>query len=410
MVANHSHKAKARELMALSNGKLSYTEALGLAANLQVRLTLGHIDSCYTVEEATALGLNWEHLKDNFSEVMANADLKLAEIAADGLSPERDLVIFGKAGTGKSVALDAVLAATGLTAKILQSYYQHYGELLKGPNAERGEAEILVIDEVQRLNGSEASSIAAQLQTEKRRIIVIHANSEHGVSEKIERIYPGVELRDPLYLEATRNDYGIRGLRLLDPSVLSRAKAAMIDRPLVETAKNMGVTQTVFETASESAGSINNVLTASEAIQEGRDIIVFGVTGSGKSTLADSIIELSNLRTLILTEGVQRYARRASSAVVLDRETLESVGYGQLLRVRSELIVVDELRRGSEGIELLLEHIPSRLIVVHAATPKIALGRIANSLPSTALRKPLLIEATIEREQPARTSRLIDPS
>ena len=45
MVANHSHKAKARELMALSNGKLSYTQALGLAANLQVRLNLGHIDS-----------------------------------------------------------------------------------------------------------------------------------------------------------------------------------------------------------------------------------------------------------------------------------------------------------------------------------------------------------------------------
>jgi len=410
MVANHSHKLKARELMALSNGKLSYTQALALAANLQVRLNLGSIDSCYTVKEATALGLNWEHLTDRFSELMTDADLKLASIAAATLSPERDLVIFGKSMTGKSVAVDAVLAATGLTAKILQSHYQHYGELLKGPKAESGEAEILVIDEVQRLNGSAAGSIAAQLQTEKRRIIVVHANSEHGVSEQIQRIYPDVELRNPLYLEGTRSSYGVVGLRLLDPNVLSRISAEMNSRPTALTVENMGVTQTVFETASESSGSIDNVLAAAEGLQQGRDIVVFGVTGTGKSTLADSIIELSKLRSLLLVEGVQRYARRASNAVVLDAEVAAANGSTELLRIGSDLIALDELRAGSREIEMLLELAPSRLIVVHAATPKIALSRIANSLPSTTLRKPLLIEAAIERREPARISKLIDLS
>ena len=408
MVANHSDKATARRFMAASNGRLSYTEALkqaeGFHRNLRVRLIAGRTPNCYTVKEATALGLNWEHLTDRFSELLTDADLKLAAIAAATLSPERDLVIFGKSGAGKSAALDAVLAATGLTAKILSRLTEPHA-LLKGPEAESGQVDIIAVDEAMH------GVITAQFEAAERRIIVVHAMDEHNAVERIRHIHPDFELRNPLYLEATRNSYDIRGLRLFDPNLLGQISAEMSSRRTVLTVENMGVTQTVFETAPESSGGIDNVLAAAEGLQQGRDIVVFGGTGSGKSTLADSIIELSKLRSVLFVEGVQRYARRASNAVVLDNEAVASVGgYSELSRLQSDLIAVDELRNSSRELEMLLELAPSRLIVVHAATPKIALGRIAHTLPSTTLRKPLLIEAAIESWKPARVSRLIDPS
>lgn len=407
MVTNHSSKAKARELMALSEGRLSYTEAQKLAANLQARLTMGQgsLGSCYTVAEASALGLRWEHLTDNFSNVMSDADLRLASIAAATLSPERDLVIFGQTNTGKSTVVGAVLAATGLTAKILQTHYRHDGELLKGPKADGGEAEILIIDEVQRLNGSKAAYTATQLRAASRRIIVVHAASRHGVNGLIERAYADVELRDPFYLESTRSGQGVRGLKLIDPQV----EAALLE---ISGTDPWEASVLADHKGTHFGSFLSEFFEANRWIREGRDLVIFGGPKSGKSAIADSLVEAAELSTVLIVPKRDLSSRKPSGSTwTMSSEQVEEGSlHGQILRIGPDLVAIDELKNPSQELEALLNSVAGRLFVVSASSAEEAMRQISELLPSVELRNPALVEPQAASPQRSRSVRLIDPS
>lgn len=185
MVANHAHKKLARQLMEQSPG-LSLTDA---------KLIVAATESA--VQGSANLSLT---------------DQAVAQQAASIVASGRDLIIFGSSGTGKTGALRAVLGASPLRSVFLAESQRESEQEITGTVVLDGSsyseqtalgvlsmgAELIGVDDF----GYRGRHLGAVLAGAPLRIIAIHAPSPGAALEKISRVAPDLELRDPFFVEA----------------------------------------------------------------------------------------------------------------------------------------------------------------------------------------------------------------
>lgn len=189
MVTNHARKTLAREIVARSEGRTSYSTALARAKRIE-----------------SLRG------KSGVAE-LSRSDQAVAAQAAELVIEGRDLIVFGGPAFGKSLATYAVLQETRLRtlfvaddhmdAAIVRSQLSGLncsveslpdsGELTLDPSIE-----LLVIDEPRTWRPNDYSNLLVA----KHRILSVHGHSTSGAQQRLGSILPGLELRDPFFLQA----------------------------------------------------------------------------------------------------------------------------------------------------------------------------------------------------------------
>ena len=141
-----------------------------------------------------------------------------------------------------------------------------------------------------------------------------------------------------------------------------------------------------------------------EAVAEGRNILVAGGTGSGKTTLVNALLaEIAMLdQRVVIIEDTRELRCEARDAVTL-RTKPGVVSLADLvrstLRLRPDRIVVGEVR-GAEALDMLKAwntgH-PGGIATVHANSAKAALDRLEQLIQEVAVSVPRrLIAQTID--------------
>lgn len=204
MVLSHARKSQIRALVEASSGTLSYSQAAKRA-------------------QALAVSDNyWCDWRSSLSE----DEISLAHRAAATLETGRDLVIFGKAGSGKSTVVHAVLSAAKTQRKIaLEPRYLPFGHrspvgdskgdhrLLRGLDlaydwAVAGESvELIALDEFDLSrspmpSNTSRSQLIRRIESTPQRMLVVHSSDLERAKEKLLRILSGVALKDPVFIEA----------------------------------------------------------------------------------------------------------------------------------------------------------------------------------------------------------------
>lgn len=190
MVTNHARKALARKIIAQSEYRVSYSDALIKAAILEsARGRSGVAD-------------------------LSRSDREIAALSAELIIEGRDLIIFGGPFWGKSLASYAVLQETELhtlfvadsywDASVVQSHLHgvpctvkalpKHGQLALDPAVE-----LLVIDEPQTLRSPDDYGNLLKVD---RRMLTIHGHSPSDAQHRLQSILPELELRNPFFLQA----------------------------------------------------------------------------------------------------------------------------------------------------------------------------------------------------------------
>lgn len=380
MVADHSRKARAREIMANAPW-LSLTEAKELVPAL--RATNG---KCLTVEEALKVNPRWNHLDDGYLQLLSPANLEIAAVAARIIGEDRDLIIFGKTGVGKSKALDAVLGASKLTAKVFQEHSSDFSTILRGPDAGFGVSEIVAVDD--RISEDVYRSfVYPELGRGTRRIFVIWGGEASTAAESVRVSFPGVILKNPLFLsvalDGDRTSPIQRRFLIIDPEA-ERAMEELYGRS--DLGESSGA-QTRLEDERLKIGR--------KTVEDGGSLVIYGPSGSGRSNLLGELLSTMQLRSLILAsrDFEDHPALRIGGAtIVLDSDSLIASGHADaVFSMRAELVAVDELAVESEFLQRVLSRADRRIVVVTANSEDKARLRIDELLGSGELRDPVYL-------------------
>ena len=360
---------------------LSLTEAKKLVPAL--RATNG---KCLTVDEARQVNARWDHLDDGYLQLLSAANLEIATVTARIIAEDRDLIIFGQTGVGKSKALDAVVGTSNLTAKIFQEHSGAFGSILKGPDAGFGVSEIVAVDgliseDIYR------SFVYPDLGRGTRRIFVVWGRDALTALRSVRDFYADVILKNPLFLsvdmDGTRVNPDQRRFSIIDPEA---------ERVMEELHGKLDFGEFV---GAYLRSEDNSLKVGRKAIEDGGSLVIYGPSGSGRSGFLGDLLSTLQFRTVILaSKDFESHPalKTGSSTVVFDSDTLRVSGHADaVFRMRAELVAVDELTVESEFLQRVLSNAARKIVVVTASSEDEARLRIDELLGFGELRNPVYL-------------------
>ena len=162
-----------------------------------------------------------------------------------------------------------------------------------------------------------------------------------------------------------------------------------------------------LELTAESKSIIAEV---SQSLVAGSDLVIFGKSATGKSTAAYSVLEETQLRSLILPNDYLETAYLKNYLNVSALVQPQHLFAGITPELDAEVVVVDELRNSFIDQGAQLSAAECRVIVVHAMTPDYARWRINQILPELDLRAPVFLEAISDTKLRSRRLKIYNAS